>query len=114
MRVVGLAVGMFVEGLAVGLLVVGKLDGFGNVGLAVGMLVTGLAVGLLVVGMLDGFLDDVGLEVGMRNVGLVVRHKLTLNSNSAISVAFQIVYFFKVRPSLSMSDTVEFDRRKAC
>ena len=109
MRVVGLAVGMFVEGLAVGLLVVGKLDGFGDVGLAVGMLDVGLAVGLLVVGMLDGFLDDVGLEVGMRNVGLVVRHKLT-----AISVAFQIVYFFKVRPSLSMSDTVEFDRRKAC
>ena len=36
------------------------------------MLDVGLAVGLLVVGMLDGFLDDVGLEVGMRNVGLVV------------------------------------------
>ncbi len=36
------------------------------------MLDVGLAVDLLVVGMLDGFLDDGGLEVGMRNVGLVV------------------------------------------
>ena len=73
------------------MVVVGRLD----VGLVV--------VGLLVVGKLDGF-GDVGFE-------LVARQWSTLNVNSDMFFAFPIAYDFRVRPSLSRRDTVEFDRR---